>query len=281
MPCRARRYQPPQQSAELLSSLLSAVGVGPDEAEGNERSRSQAGNRSPSTAPWSRRGCSPALSASCGVSGGAIWHSRVTMPTRRPLWPFLSLIPFGLGAWAPIYAGVNARRRSWILWGVLWTLIAVAGWITAVAYNGGGVGGLLLILGWAGGAASSFTIARADPTPRISPLQDAEVSAEQRLGDRERARRLARDDPALAAEMGIGRPDRPGTADAGLVDVNNAPGSALTALPGVDDALAARILATRSEVHGFSSLEDFGTVMDVEGRLVEGLRERAIFLPPA
>jgi DNA uptake protein ComE-like DNA-binding protein len=52
-------------------------------------------------------------------------------------------------------------------------------------------------------------------------------------------------------------------------------------LPGVDDALAARILATRSEVDGFSSLEDFGTVMDVEGRLVEGLRERAIFLPPA
>jgi DNA uptake protein ComE-like DNA-binding protein len=53
----------------------------------------------------------------------------------------------------------------------------------------------------------------------------------------------------------------------------------LTRLPGVDRALARRIVKTRSEIGGFSSLEDMGTVLDLPPDLVEDMRERAIFLP--
>ena len=49
------------------------------------------------------------------------WHAvrpmsvehRATRP-RSTLWPYISLIPLGFGAWAPIYAGVKARRSVWI-----------------------------------------------------------------------------------------------------------------------------------------------------------------------
>ncbi|HTU31408.1 MAG TPA: helix-hairpin-helix domain-containing protein [Solirubrobacteraceae bacterium] len=213
------------------------------------------------------------------------------MSQRRHItwWPFISLIPLGLGAWAPIYAGVRARYRPWTMLGVLWSAIVVLGFVLNGVDGKAGhddLAGACLIVGWCGAAASSFVIRRAfeqrialgldqaDP----SAFDHAEVAAERRLHDREHARRIVRENPALALEMGIGRPDRPGGADGGLVDVNHASAHELTSLPGVDEDLAERIVATRREVHTFSSIEDLGTVMDLDGRLVEGLRDAAIFI---
>src|SRR5436309_11454137 len=73
-------------------------------------------------------------------------------------WVWLSLLPFGLGAWAPAYAGATMRNRRWSALGLLWSIITLAGWIVAIANNGGAAGGLLIILGWAGAIASSFAI---------------------------------------------------------------------------------------------------------------------------
>ena len=101
----------------------------------------------------------------------------------------------------------------------------------------------------------------------------------QRLADRRRALELAARDPSLAQEIGIGRPDRRGAAHGGLVDVNNASARALQRLPGVDGHLAARIVATRGELGGFSSLEDLGETLDIDGGTVERIRGRAVFLP--
>jgi DNA uptake protein ComE-like DNA-binding protein len=192
----------------------------------------------------------------------------------------VSLAPFGLGAWAPIYAGSKAQQKNWVVWGVLWTLIALAGWILAVAQNGnGGAGGLLLILGWAGGAATSFSIRSAYDRRMGSALLEAQETAEAALRDREEARRIARERPALAQQMGIGRPDVSGAADAGLVDVNNASVTALLKLPGVDGDIATEIIEGRGRINGFSSLEDMGAALDLDGNLVEGLRNEVIFLP--
>lgn len=194
-------------------------------------------------------------------------------------WPHLSLLPLGLGAWAPIYAGVRARVRSWIGWGIACSAVTIAGWIVSVAASGGAAGGLLIIAGWVGAIATSYMI-RNDYEQRMrSPLTLAENQAAIRMLDRGRGLELARSNPALAAEIGVGRPDQPGAADAGLVDVNNAPVSALLKLPGVDDALATTIVETRAEVNGFSSLEDCGAALDLSGDLVERLEGRVVFLP--
>lgn len=194
-------------------------------------------------------------------------------------WVWLSLLPLGLGAWAPIYAGVAVRKRGWVALGVLWSIITVAGWALSVADNGGGAGGLLIILGWAGAIATSFAVRASYRQLLGSPLETALAGAEQRLGDRDRARKLVAERPAVARELGIGRPDLVNAHDAGLVDVNNAPASVLTKLPGIDDALATKIVEARAEAHGFSSVEDLGVALDLDGNLVEGLRDTAVFLP--
>jgi len=95
--------------------------------------------------------------------------------SQRSRWPYISLIPFGFGAWAPIYAGVKAGQRNWVALGILWSALIVVALILAGDHQ----------------------------------------HDEQRLRDRRRALELARTNPALAREIGIGRPDRQGAADAG------------------------------------------------------------------
>ena len=194
-------------------------------------------------------------------------------------WVWLSVIPFGLGAWAPIYAGARVHNRRWTTIGAVWSLIAVIGWVVAIASNGGGAGGLLIILGWAGAAATSFAIRDRYREMLGSPFETAVLGAEGRLAERDRARKLARERPALALEMGIGRPDLPNAQSAGLVDVNNAPAGVIARLPGLDDALAQQIVRAREDTHGFSSVEDLGVALDLDGNLVEDLRDCVVFLP--
>jgi DNA uptake protein ComE-like DNA-binding protein len=97
------------------------------------------------------------------------------------------------------------------------------------------------------------------------------------LRERERARRLARDRPALAQEIGIGRPDLPNAHDADLIDINNAAAAVPARLPGVDDVLASKIAEARESGRGFSSVEDLGLALDLDGNLVEGMRDRVVF----
>jgi DNA uptake protein ComE-like DNA-binding protein len=199
-------------------------------------------------------------------------------------WAFISLVPLGLGAWAPIYAGVKARRVLWILLGVLWTAVIVVAFAlntTTVSGQHGdndGAGGLF-ILGWVGAIATSFIIRPAYQRQMHSRMQHAIEAGEERLADQQRAAHLARGNPRLAKEIGVGRPDRPGAADGGLVDVNNASVTALLTLPGIDGDVATEICECREKLNGFSSLEDFGETLDLDGGVVEGLRDRVVFLP--
>jgi DNA uptake protein ComE-like DNA-binding protein len=104
-------------------------------------------------------------------------------------------------------------------------------------------------------------------------------SARERLAQREKALALARENPQLALEAGVGRPDLPGAYDGGLIDVNHVPVEVIATLPGFDRELARRLLAAREQVDGFTSLEDLGTVLDLPGEKVEDLRRHVVFLP--
>lgn len=205
-------------------------------------------------------------------------------PAHPSRWPYLSLIPIGLGAWAPIYAGAKARQRKWIVLGIVWSAVVLAGFVKSSLSHAGhsgtdDVAGLLIVVGWVGAIATSFVIRGSYERQMSSSFLAAAEVGEERLQERRKALATARANPALAREIGVGRPDEPGAFDAGLVDVNNASVSALLRLPGVDDALATRIVEARGQTNGFSSLEDLGTVLDLPGDLVERLRERVVFLP--
>jgi hypothetical protein len=202
---------------------------------------------------------------------------------RKARWPWLSLIPLGLGAWAPIYAGLRARRWAWTAWGALWSAVVLAGWLWPSGESDeANVSGGLLVVGWAGAIITSFLIRASSGGSALSAgerLHAAEELAASRMRDRRRALEIARDDPTLALEMGIGRPDIPGAAHGGVVDVNNAPEHVLARLPGLDARIAARIVTLREQVEGFSSIEEVGVDAELPARVVERLKDRTVFLP--
>jgi DNA uptake protein ComE-like DNA-binding protein len=104
-------------------------------------------------------------------------------------------------------------------------------------------------------------------------------AARERLAQHEEALKLARENPRLALEAGVGRPDLPGAYDGGLVDLNHAPREVIDGLPTFDTELAGRLVAVRERVDGFASLEDLGTMLDLPGDQVEHLRDHVVFLP--
>jgi hypothetical protein len=203
-----------------------------------------------------------------------------TGPDQPSRWPYISLVPIGLGAWAPIYAGVKARRTAWVLLGVLWCAIVIAGFILNSGHHGADdLAGGLIIIGWVGAIGTSFSIRAIYDRQMASPLLEATEAGQRRLDERNKALQIARQNPALAQEIGIGRPDKVGAAAAGLVDVNNASVTALLTIPGVDGNVATQIIEARQKVGGFSSLEDMGAALDLDGALVEGMRGQVVFLP--
>ena len=198
---------------------------------------------------------------------------------RVPWWVWVSATPMGLGAWTPIVPGRQRRRPVWIAAGVLWSVIALAGWIAAIISDGGGGAGGLIILGWVGALATTLTIRPTYQSETASGFAREREAAEQRLQERREGQLMAAEQPDLAVELGIGRPDRPGARAAGLVDVNNASAAALTTLPGIDEALATRIVELRTELNGFASVHDLGGLIDLDGNAVERLEDRVVFLP--
>ena len=198
---------------------------------------------------------------------------------RVPWWVWVSVTPFGLGAWTPVVPGVALRRPLWIGLGLLWALVALAGWAAAIANDGGSAAGGLIILGWVGAIATTLTIRPAFNRTAGSLFSREREAAERRLQERREAQQLALENPALAVELGVGRPDRPGARSAGLVDVNNAPLEALRLLHGIDEAKAMKIVRLREELNGFASLHDLGAVLELDGHAVERLRDDTVFLP--
>jgi hypothetical protein len=196
-----------------------------------------------------------------------------------PWWVWVAATPMGLGAWAPIVPGKQREKPRWIAAGILWSVIALVGWVGAVINDGGGGAGGLIILGWVGAIATALIIRPTYVQETGSSFARGREAAQRRLQERREGQRIAAEQPDLAVELGIGRPDRPGAQHAGLVDVNNVPAATLAQLPGIDDALATRIVELRAELNGFASVHDLGGLIDLDGNAVERLRDRVVFLP--
>jgi competence ComEA-like helix-hairpin-helix protein len=194
----------------------------------------------------------------------------------------LTLAPLGMLSFgAFVYAGVRAREKRWIVAGAVYAFVIYAGFLLATTDEDGvlsDVGVTLVLLAWAASFAHALAI-RGAFLERMELVEGERYDhAEDRALEREEARRLAREEPAMALEMGVGRPDRDGFAG-GLVDLNNAPASAIEELAGVSRELAERIVVAREEVGGFSSLEDLAQVVELPVRLVDRIRADVVVLP--
>jgi hypothetical protein len=203
---------------------------------------------------------------------------------RQSWWILLTLVPLGLMGWgALVYAGVRARRRLWVGFGLLYLALVILAFVfSSVDDNDDDRGledwaGAIILVVWAATFVHALVIRNAY-LDRLEVLEELDP-AEDRARRREEARRIAREDPARAVELGIGRPDVSHAFDGDLIDVNNAPAASIALLPGVDDGLAARIVRVREEIGGFSSLDDLGHVLGLAAPQLDRIRRDAVVLP--
>ncbi|MES9539088.1 MULTISPECIES: helix-hairpin-helix domain-containing protein [unclassified Actinomadura] len=138
------------------------------------------------------------------------------------------------------------------------------------------------ILLWIAGTGHAIAL-RTSVFPREVPRhrlnEHAVEVAKYRRSLREEARALAAEDPALARELRIGRPDMPRTYDdGGLVDVNHASREIIEALPGATPEIADRIVRRREQTGGFVSAEEMAVDADVPPDVLPLMADFTIFL---
>jgi hypothetical protein len=83
---------------------------------------------------------------------------RTISAESRTLW--LALLPLGLGAWVPAWAGLRVGRLSWCAQGAACSIVVLTGWILNLAnpHRAPSFAGDLILLGWIGAMVSAYLI---------------------------------------------------------------------------------------------------------------------------
>jgi Helix-hairpin-helix motif len=206
------------------------------------------------------------------------------------VWALLPVLSFGYLAPIPIiHAAV--KLRTWTLWAAaaLYTAAEIVWWSATMTVTDEPVDpaelsdppgwAFLVLLGLlVVPTAHAFAVRGRVFEPR--PQDPALVAALQARQRRQEARAIAARDVHLARELRIGRPDLPRQFDdGGLVDLNHAPVPVLVQLLGLSEADAAKVIEARDRIDGFSSAEEVVAYTELSPSLVDGLRERLVFLP--
>jgi DNA uptake protein ComE-like DNA-binding protein len=222
------------------------------------------------------------------------------MNSRKPSawagsWYFvITVISAGLLAWVPfMHAAARLHRRSI----TVLTAVYAAGAVTAVVLvslptvdaqgepTGGevfAVLGTLLLLALVAGSCVQQVWLRRQVYRATSTTDPAIVAALQARARRAAARELVADDPLIARELRIGRPDLPHDYDdGGLVDLNSAPATAIAAACELTPRAADGIVAARTEHGGFLTVDDLFSMADIPIGAWDMVRDRGIVIPPS
>jgi hypothetical protein len=196
-------------------------------------------------------------------------------------WALLPLVTLGLASVATFaYGAIRLRSRSLGFCAAGYGLAATAFLVLA---NTGSDASWQANLGVGIGltAAAIATVQAFAIRQRVfsGPIITAEDKAREVLRRRDYSRKLLTDNPQLAKELNIGRPDLHSEFDdGGLIDVNHVPEEFLTMLPGIDTVLASTIIEVRDPIGGFDSLDDMEILLGLPPQRLDWARERAIFV---
>jgi hypothetical protein len=191
----------------------------------------------------------------------------------RLWWLVFAFNPFWTTWVAFLYAGLRAKKKEWLVFAAVYAAVEFAGLALINGASGWreDVGALLTFVPWLVGIPHALTL-RDEYLDRRDVLDDPRLREARRLElRRSMAGELARGDPELARDSRMLGSD--------LVDINHASVDELASLPGVDRRLARKIVHTRDEVGGFSSLYDLGHLLALDAPLVDGIAPRVVCLP--
>jgi hypothetical protein len=222
-------------------------------------------------------------------------------------WYYLVLVgTAGLFAWVPfLHAATRVRtaKARWLaaLFGGLDILLYVVLSLTPQDSQGHAtdsplstVGGLLAIGVVIGGcvllpplrrrAYERTPVTVSAPVTAVAPVRVPDPAIQAALAARARredSRKLAADDPLLARELRIGRPDLARSYDdGGLVDLNNAPPAMIAEVCGIPVDAADAIADARDRRGApFSTVDELLVLVDLPVTMWDHIRDRAILLP--
>ncbi|NGN67687.1 hypothetical protein G5C51_27775 [Streptomyces sp. A7024] len=199
------------------------------------------------------------------------------MPTRTTrsalLWTLAPLLSLGLLTVVP-FVRKSRPRRGWEL-----PIAAVVSLAAVLGFAAGDedAGTTLLVLAWLGGtvyvAAALLTGAPGgDASDRA--LDDART----RESRRRKARELVEKDPAVARELGIGRPDLDlPYDDGGLIDVNTAPAPVLARHLSWTPEETQSVLDARARLGRFAGSLELIAYTDIAPPRVDAARPVLVF----
>lgn len=196
------------------------------------------------------------------------------------IWAILPLVT--LGFVTPVtflWAAQRVRSRHYIVATLVYTVLVVLGFVVPDE----DVSFVFLTVAWLGGTVHALAVRssvfRAQSPTEETTMDTAVDAARDRRELRRKAREIATDDPGLARELGIGRPDVPRDFDdGGLIDINSVPAEVLLQLRGMTAELAAHVVQVR-EIRGpYSSVEELSVFADLPPGLSDQLADRLLFL---
>lgn len=204
------------------------------------------------------------------------------------LWAFVPIYTLGFGsAAAMLHAAV--KRKSFLQGAAMPVYLAGLAFVLVFDPDHGGQDEFIFGLGMTINMGIAFVHAvgiRSWVFPAPERADDLRVRQQRAMTDLEQerearahARAIVVQDPALARQLKIGRPDLGDRTfpDGGLVDVNTVDAVTLIKHTDLPQPLVDRIFDVRSKVGPFSSLDELMHLTTADPRAIDSVRELLVF----
>lgn len=206
---------------------------------------------------------------------------------RQLAWASVPVWSLGWLAFVPFLRLAIARRqaRDWAVFGSYLVAsvveIVTFGASTPDSAAANFAGAVMIALMGVGAVHTLVSYRPSSTLPPVAPASPCELpnrraltTARSRISRRREARELAREDPVLARELRIGRPDLPREYDdGGLVDLNNVSPEMLASSLGLTAPEVTGVMAARQQLGGFSSAEELSAYAELSPDRVDDIRD--------
>ncbi|MEO6821538.1 MAG: DUF2510 domain-containing protein [Candidatus Nanopelagicales bacterium] len=238
---------------------------------------------------------------------GQQWTGQVQMANNKLpgsashlCWALSPAYCCGLVAFIPaLHAAIKLQRRDLWFWAVglivgniiAWSLMLSSpsnpdGRSTPIQDVGVAITLVLAVTGTIQAFLTREAVFAESHTAAANPLAGASIQLDPAVANSLAARKrraesvaLSINDPSLARDLMIGRPDLSRQYyDGGLVDVNHVPAAVLVSHLGFSHDQARTVIEARDQIEGFVSADDLCSLANVPQHMLDAMRDRIVTL---